>query len=381
MRGAPTVALQLAGWLAGWAVFGRVHPLPGNGAPASGVAAGEGPSATVVVPVRDEAGRLPRLLDALGRDRAAGGRWELVVVDDGSTDGSAAIAAAAGARVLTASPPPGWNGKAWACSVGAQAATGQVLVFLDADTEPEPGFVGAISQAAVALDGMVSVQPWHRVERTYEQLSALANVVALMAGTGVVAPEGRTWWRGPVGFGPAIAVSAERYRQSGGHRSARAAVAEDLALAAAVHAAGFAVAAYGPGGHGPGISYRMYPGGPRELIEGWAKNLAAGAQALPPLRGALAATWVAGAVSAAVAMSGAVLSRGRHGRNQRLAPVGYGLFAAQVSLLVRRAGRFHPATGPFFPLPLAAFVLLCARSWISRLTGQGALWRGRLVAA
>jgi 4,4'-diaponeurosporenoate glycosyltransferase len=374
---AATVGLQLVGWLAGWAVGGRVHPLPGPADLGVPIPDRPCPRTTVVVPVRDEAARLPDLLAALSRDRAAGGQWELVVVDDESTDDSAAIAAAAGARVLAASPPRGWNGKAWACWLGARSAKGQVLVFLDADTRPEPGFVGYVATLAAAIGGMVSVQPCHYVERTYEQLSALANVVALMAGTGVVAPGARGWWRGPVGFGPAIAIPVEQYILAGGHRSARAAVAEDLALAAAVHAAGFPVAAYGPGGDTPGISYRMYPCGPRQLVEGWTKNLAEGARSVPPLRSALVATWVAGAASAAMGVGGALLGRSRPG----YAVAGYALFAAQTSVLVRKAGRFHPATGLCYPLPLATFVVLCLRSALSRLTGRGTRWRGRWVAS
>ena len=158
---------------------------------------------------------------------------------------------------------------------------------------------------------------------------------------------------------------------------ARAAVAEDLALAAAVRDAGYAVAAFGPGGKGPGISYRMYPGGLRDLAEGWAKNLAAGSAALPRLRAALVFTWVAGAAGSSVMAAAAVFGRAPGG----CAVAMYGLFVAQVTVLARRAGQFHPAVGVCYPLPLAVFVLLFCASAFKRLADRPVRWRGRLVGA
>ena len=70
------------------------------------------------------------------------------MVDDDSADRTAAVAAAAGARVVVAarSRPEGWTGKAWACHTGAEATTGDLLLFLDADTVLAPD----------ALDGLLA---------------------------------------------------------------------------------------------------------------------------------------------------------------------------------------------------------------------------------
>jgi hypothetical protein len=59
---------------------------------------------------------------------------------------------------------------------------------LDADTRPAPGFVAQLAGNAEHLDGLVSVQSRHYVVRPYENLSAICNVVALMAGTATVYP-------------------------------------------------------------------------------------------------------------------------------------------------------------------------------------------------
>jgi 4,4'-diaponeurosporenoate glycosyltransferase len=347
--------LVAAGWVAGWLVAGPVRRLPRARAPVSTI--------TVVVPARDEALRLPRLLAALGADESVSAAREIVVVDDGSRDGSGNAAREAGATVITTEPPPGWTGKAWACWQGAAVARGEVLVFLDADTEPGTGFVDRLAAAAAAAGGMVSVQPTHRVERLYERASAVANVVALMAGTGPACAK-RGWWRGPVGFGPAMAVPRDVYLAAGGHRLVHDEVAEDVALAHALADRGIAVSAFADAGGGE-VEYRMYPDGLRPLVQGWTKNLAAGASKIPPVRALLVAVWITAAISAVAAMP----SR----------PLGYASFAGQFAVLFRRAGRFGAITAAAYPLPLFTFVALFARSAFGRATKRPAAWRGRWV--
>ena len=344
-----------AGWVAGWLVSGPVRRLSTR--------ADSDHSISVVVPVRDEAERLTRLVGALTAGRPDGQQLEVIVVDDGSQDGSGDIARRAGAKVLATEPPAGWTGKAWACWQGASVATGEVLVFVDADIEPAPGFVARLSAEAARSGGMVSVQPTHRVERLYERASAVANVVALMAGTGRARPG--SWWRGPVGFGPAIAVPRLAYLDAGGHGLVAADVAEDVALAHALSGRGIPVTALADAGAGD-IRYRMYPHGWRSLVEGWTKNLAAGAAKVPPIRAALVALWITGAL---VGMA-SVPTR----------PLGYVAFVLQFAVLLRRAGRFGTLTAVCYPLPLLAFVALFIRSATRRLTGRPVAWRGRWVA-
>lgn len=87
---------------------------------------------SVIIPARDEA---QALLDCLRGVLAAVPGCELIVVDDGSSDGTAAIAAEHGARVIS-HPYPKGNGAA--VKTGARAATGEILVFMDADGQHRP---------------------------------------------------------------------------------------------------------------------------------------------------------------------------------------------------------------------------------------------------
>jgi dolichol-phosphate mannosyltransferase len=93
-------------------------------------------SISVVVPARDEEHRIGPLLEAL---HTADGVTEVIVVDDESSDGTAALAAGHGVIVVPGRPPPpGWAGKTWALQQGLDAAGGEWIVALDADTRPDP---------------------------------------------------------------------------------------------------------------------------------------------------------------------------------------------------------------------------------------------------
>ena len=100
---------------------------------------------SVVIPARDEAARLAECLSPL---RDAPGVLEVIVVDDESTDATAAIAEQHGAIVVRgAALPPGWVGKAWALQQGLAAARGDVVVTLDADARPTAQLPNAIRRA------------------------------------------------------------------------------------------------------------------------------------------------------------------------------------------------------------------------------------------
>jgi glycosyltransferase involved in cell wall biosynthesis len=97
-----------------------------------------------VIPAWNEAARLPRLLDSVAVARARfAGRVEVIVADNGSTDATAAIAAAAGARVVTVEKrciAASRNG-------GAAVATAPILAFVDADSVLHPDVFGAVAAA------------------------------------------------------------------------------------------------------------------------------------------------------------------------------------------------------------------------------------------
>jgi len=122
---------------------------------------------TVVLPALDEAAALPAALASF----TAG--VDLLVVDNGSSDGTAAVAAAAGARVVT-EPRRGFGAACWA---GVQAASGEVLVFADADGSFDGADLPAVAGPVLAgeADLVVGSRMAHREPGAMSALAVLEN--------------------------------------------------------------------------------------------------------------------------------------------------------------------------------------------------------------
>ena len=333
------------------------------------------PTVSVVVPARDEERSLPLLLAALRASVVP--VTEVVVVDDASTDRTADVAREGGARVLAAgTPPPGWTGKAWACHVGADATTGELLLFLDADTMLAPDALAGLLALHARHGGLVSVQPHHRVEDAHEQLSAYFNVVALMSSD---AFSGRATHR-PMAFGPCLLTTRADHLAAGGHAAVRSDVLDDVALARAYDRAGLPVTCVLGGDH---VTMRSYPAGLAQLVSGWTKNMASGASAAAPRASAATVLWVcahhAVAVGTALAAVGLATRRDLVAGSPLLWPVAYVVLAWQLRMLLRLAGSFRWWTWALFPLPLLAFDLVFARSAVLTGVRRSVRWRGREV--
>ena len=327
-------------------------------------------SVAVVVPARDEERSLPTLLASFPDG------LEVVVVDDGSTDATAAVAERAGARVVAAGPlPDGWAGKPWACARGVETARGETLVFVDADVRFAPGGFAAVVAELQQTGGLVSVQPHHVPERPVEQLAQLFNIVGF-AGTDAGSPLGAH--RGSRGaFGPVLATSRADYELAGGHRAVRSAVVEDVALGDRYRAEGIGVRIVAGG---EAVGFRMYPGGLRQLVEGFTKNLAGGVVSVRRSTVALVVLWSTLLVQGSVAPAQAVVDVASGHAASLVAPIGlYLVVAAQVWWMGRRVGRFAPWISLLFPLSTALFLGVFVRSVVATARGSVS-WRGRRVS-
>ena len=257
------------------------------------------------------------------------------------------IASEHGAKVVVAGElPPGWCGKPWACHVGAGSATGAYLLFLDADTRVAPDALSRLLGAHAVYGGLVSVQPYHVTERAYEELSAHCNIVAMM-GSGAFSPITPTAAR--VAFGACILTTAIDYQRVGGHAAVRGEIVEDVALAERYRAAALPVTCLA-GGHA--VRFRMYPDGFAQVVDGWSKNMAAGAARTDRIAAVATVLWVSAQVAVTIRAASALVSwlRGRP-TELRTTVVAWIAVTLHLRFVFRRTGSFRWWTAVAFPVP------------------------------
>lgn len=236
------------------------------------------PRVSVIIPARNEAHNIARCLSSLLATPLA--NMEIIVVDDHSTDATAAIAAATAAddaRVRITTPPAlpdGWFGKQWACAHGASLATGTVLLFTDADTWHAPELLPrALTALAERGADLLSVAGHQETESFWERVVQPVVFIGLFAWFGGMEAMSRS--RAPrrkIANGQYLLMRRAAYDAEDGHAAVRGFVAEDLMLAQQWTRAGRAVHMV------VGMEYlrtRMYRS-LGDLVHGWGKNAFAG---------------------------------------------------------------------------------------------------------
>lgn len=318
------------------------------------------PSLSIIVPARNEEENLGHLLPSLRAARYRGA-LEIIVVDDQSYDHTAKIAAAFGARVVRLDHlPPGWLGKPHACHVGARGATGEWLLFTDADTVHAPdGPARAVSHALRhGLDGL-SVFPRQQVRGALDRLPLMTAFAALFAGL---------WDTAGVLNGQYILLRRAVYAAVGGFAAVRGQPIEDMALGAQLRAGGYRV----PILRGEdAVAVRMY----RDAAQLW--------QGMTRLSGdslQFSGAGLVGQVALVTALMSPLITaygalRGRIG--WRWALLAWSGAALGSLPWARRFGSARAALGA----PLGALVVQAAGVWglVARLTGRKLRWRGRPV--
>ncbi|WP_081438290.1 glycosyltransferase [Pseudofrankia asymbiotica] len=325
---------------------------------------------SVLLPARDEAAMIGPCLAAVLA--ATGVRdLEVIVHDDASTDATADLVTAVAAtdpRVVLQrgqGPPGGWLGKTHACARAAEAATGTVLVFVDADVTLAPD---ALARAVALLrdTGLDLVSPYPRqeavglAERLVQPLLQWSFLALLPLRAAERSPRPSLSAAG----GQLLCVDAAAYRRAGGHSAVRAEVLEDIALLRAVKRAG------GRGVVADGTrlaATRMYTGA-AELRDGYAKSLwAAGGGRVAASAGQVGLLGWLFVLPAAAAL-----------RGSRAGLVGYLAGVAGRVVTARATGGRAWPDATAHPLSICALGWLTALSWWRHHRGTLS-WKGRLL--
>lgn len=337
---------------------------------------------TVIVPARNEQDCLGACLQSLvsqsegvfelGRD------WELVVVDDESSDRTAEIGRGfAGVTVMKADKlERGWTGKANAIWTAARKARGRWLLFTDADTVHEPGSLRhAIHEAARHRVGMLSYSP-RQIVSGFVQASLMPLVFCELALAYPPAKVSDANERIAAANGQFLLVEREAYRKIGGHQAVKDKILEDVELAFMAKRRKLGLRfRYAD----DAVSTRMYRS-TAAMMEGWTKNLALLFDNTLSL-----AVWRALDFLLLFGLPVLALELwNQHFTTHALEWLGAGwvLVLLWVRTLVRFYARVAKSNFPFLdcaltPLGLPLFVALLYRSWFQHRVFKQVSWKGR----
>ena len=342
--------------------------------PSSGADTSPGPDTTisVLLPARNESGNIERCLPTL---LSLHGATEILVLDDQSTDDTAAIAK----RLVEADPraavlqdngtsiPPGWLGKSWACERLAQAAKGDVLAFVDADVTLNPSaLVSAVRLMRELNVDMICPYPEQLTSTPLTRLVQPLLQWSWLTFIPVTTSMDRQLPSMAVGNGQFAVFSAPAYRSVGGHAAVAGDVLEDVGLARAMRRAGYRTAVV----DGSAIAKcRMYETD-SELVDGYTKSLwaATGSE--------LGALGIAGLLKLLYVLPPLFAATSRDRNVRAWGAVGYAAGVASRVVVARKTGQRVWPEALTQPLSVTAFSALTVISiWRHR---RGELqWKGR----
>lgn len=337
------------------------------------------PSVSIVVPARNE----ERGVEAGVRSQLAqdypGPPPEVLVVDDRSTDATRAIVEGVAReqprlRVLAGGePPPGWLGKPHALHQGAAAASGELLLFADADVVYAPQ---ALADAVRLLEAdrldFLSLFPWLEMRGFWENVLMPNIPISFFFGLGFLANSDRHRWMA-AGGGAGNLVRRPAYDAAGGHAAIRDSVIDDIRLAMAVKRAGFRCRIAAADDH---LRIRMYRGF-REVWNGFTKNVAF------VFAGGFGIVFLLGTVLMLFASLAPVAALAARALGAPVPPVDVALAAASLFLtillraLLARRLRYPPWAAWTHPLMSTVWGGLIVRSLYWRFVRRELRWRGR----
>jgi chlorobactene glucosyltransferase len=335
------------------------------------------PSISVLIPARNEEDRLPRCLDTLSRQVYPD--FSITVLDDESTDRTREVVECFRSRdsritLIHGAPlPDGWAGKPWACQQLADQATGDLLLFVDADTWFAPDVlsrtVGVMQRSGA---GLFSVMPRQIAVSFGERLVLPGLYMLFMCGQRLWNLEDPDHPEMAAANGQFICIPRDAYREIGGHRRVRDQVVEDIALARVVKSSGRKLVARTAI---QSVYCRMYESS-RAVFDGFSKNAYASFDERPlDVAGAIV-VMVATHILPPLLLIRNLVSRRSSRWSIGLSAVETGLGITLRWLVSRRTG-FRERDALLAHLNAVAFVVITIRSMWWRYAGGGYRWKGR----
>lgn len=328
------------------------------------------PSISIIIPARNEEYNLPTLLSSLKVQTLTPD--EVIVVDDNSEDNTAAIAKKHNARLISSSSlPKGWYGKPWSCYSGAQEARGDIFIFLDADTFLEPDGLQKMVSTFLRSKGVISILPYHKIEKFHETFSAFFNIMQLI---------GMNYFsifknKSTIGmFGPCLVISRKDYLTAGGHKAVKGEILEHYIFATVLNKHNIPIELFSGKGS---LNVRMYSEGWKSLIQGWSKSFISGADQTPKWTFRLSIMWISGLILTPSFLLISILLVNTIWIT--IWVILYILYVIQLFIQFRRAGNFPFWSSVFYPLNLIFFLTVFSYAAYMGSNKKNIYWKGRNI--
>lgn len=331
---------------------------------------------SVLVPARNEAESIRACLASLVQQSedgfSVGREWELILIDDGSTDATRQIAEEfVGVKIVEAPPlPAGWTGKANALWFGAQQAKGEWLLFTDADTVHEPGNLRrAIHEADKYRVSLLSYSP-RQLLSGVAQRALMPLIFADLAQK--YPPRRVNLPDSPVAAanGQFLMFDRAAYFRVGGHAAVHSSIIEDMELARRCKQAKAGVRfRYAP----DAVSARMYSNF-SAMYEGWTKNLAA---LFPDALFRAAGRLLQGTLLLGLPLVAVWLYLIAARVEVIWAVILWWAWRVRVHYSHIAAAHFSGSDTALSPLALPAYAVLLVHSWMQRNVRRQVTWKGR----
>lgn len=249
------------------------------------------PSVSIIIPARNESDNLPILLKSIQKQKNVD--TEIIIANDGSTDGTVEITKDFGARIVDV-PKTDLPGKYFACFTGSRYAKKDLFMFMDADTffTNEYSLYNLCSQY-IKHDskGILSIQPFHQTGEKHETLSAIFNLMTV-TGINIFSVFKNKYHAGTV-FGPILLTNRTDYEKTGGHMAAKGHIIEGSGIYDSCVSQNIPVFHY----LGKDIvHFRMYSEGFQAMINGWKKHISIGAKHTSGVIMALIMIWLSSSI-------------------------------------------------------------------------------------
>jgi chlorobactene glucosyltransferase len=336
------------------------------------------PLISILIPARNEAAVIGATVRRLLAQTYP--NFEVIILDDQSTDGTADQACRAAQNdgrlqvVSGEALPPGWLGKNWACHQLARRASGEWLVFADAEVQWSPeALAGLLAEIERSRADVITVWPTQQTESWSERLVVPLMALAVVGYLPLPLVHYTAWPSLAAANGQCLAFRRRAYERVGGHGSVRGEVLEDVLLARRAKAAGLRLRMADGGGL---IGCRMYRNW-HEVREGFAKNVLAGyGQSILSLLLATAFHWLVFVAPWGWLAGGALGARVPRWPWWPLSLVGLGVGVRGLTAAVTRQ-RWRDAL--LMPVSVLLMTIIAAQSIYWQLLYGGPRWKGRLV--